>query len=97
MKPILNTYNPFEIQAAYRLPYFLLWAQTYNKLIVNTLAEEFLDYNEDEANLNISLEVVDIEEISDDRKSVDNEEEDLYSPPPIPLSQLYKHVHTLWS
>jgi len=60
MKPILNTYNPFEIQPAYRLPYFLL-----------------------RANLHISPEVVDIEEIIDD-KSVDNEE-DLYSPPPIPL------------
>jgi len=46
--------------------------------------EEFLDYNEDEANLNLSPEVIDIEEIIDDLKSVDNEEEDLYSPPPIP-------------
>jgi len=44
---------------------------------VNTLAEEFLDYNEDEANLNISPEVVYIEEIIGDLKSVDNEEEDL--------------------
>ena len=82
MKPILNTYNPFEIQPTYRLPYFLLPAQTYIQQ-VNTLAEEFLDYNEDDANLNISPEVVDIEEIIDD-KSVDNEQ-DLYSPPSIPL------------
>ena len=51
--------------------------------------EEFLDYNEDEANLNLSPEVIDIEEIIDDLKSVDNEEEDLYSPPPIPL---HKHA-----
>jgi len=58
---------------------------------VNTLVEEFLDYNEDEANLNISPEVVDIEEIIDGLKSVGNEEEDLYSPPPIPL---HKHAHT---
>jgi len=50
-----------------------------NSQQVSTLAEEFLDYNEDEA---ISPEVVDIEEIIDDLKSVDNEE-DLYSPPPI--------------
>jgi len=62
-----------------------------NSQQVNTLAEEFLDYNEDEANVNISPEVVGIEDIIDDLKSVDNEEEglevleDLYSPPPIPL------------
>jgi len=62
----------------------LLLTTSTNSQQVNTLAEEFLDYNEDEANLNISLEVVDIEEIIDDLKSVDNEE-DLYSPPPIPL------------
>ena len=37
---------------------------------VNTLAEEFLDYNEDEANLNISPEVVHIEEIIDDLKTI---------------------------
>ena len=42
---------------------------------VNTLVKEFLDYNEDEANLNISPEVVDIEEIIDYLKSVDNEED----------------------
>ena len=66
------------------MPYFLLQAQIHNKLILY-IAEEFLGYNEDEANLNISPEVVDIEGIIDDLKSVDNEEEDLYSPPPIPL------------
>jgi len=42
--------------------------QTHNK--VNTLAEELLDYNEDEANRNISPEVVDIEEIIQDLKSI---------------------------
>ena len=72
-----------------------------NSQQVNTLAEEFLDYNEDEANLNISPEVVDIEEIIDELKSVDNEEqglellEDLYSPPPIHLTELAQHLEAL--
>jgi len=74
----------------------LLPTTSTNSQQVNTLAEEFLDYNEDEANLNISPELVDIEEIIDDLKSVDNEEEGLYSPPPIPLITVaHKHVHTL--
>jgi len=63
----------------------LLPTTSTNSQQVNTLVEEFLDYNEDDANLSISSEVVDIEEIIDDLKSVDNEEENLYSPPPIPL------------
>jgi len=74
----------------------LLFTTSTNLQQVNTLAEEFLDYNEDEANLNISPEVVDIEEIIDD-KSVDNEE-DLYSPPSIPLittAQARSHVTEL--
>jgi len=61
----------------------LLLTTSTNSQQVNTLVEEFLVYNEDETNLNISLEVVDIEEIIDDLKSVDNRE-DIYSPPPIP-------------
>jgi len=83
----------------------LLPTTSTNSQQVNTLAEEFLDYNEDEANLNISPEVVDIDEIIDDLKSVDNEEEDLYSPPPIPfittaqarshLTELVQHLEAL--
>jgi len=48
----------------------LLLTTSTNSQQVNTLAEEFLDYNEDEANLNISPEVVHIEEIIDDLKTI---------------------------
>jgi len=76
----------------------LLLTTSTNSQQVNTRAEEFLIYNEDEANLNISLEVVDIEEIIEDLKSVDNEGEDLYSPPPIPIittAQAHPHLTEL--
>ena len=69
----------------------LLLTESTNSQQVNTVVEKFLDYNEDEANLNVSPKAIDIEEIMDDLKSADNEEEDpealedLYSPPPIPL------------
>jgi len=85
----------------------LLLTTSTNSQQVNTLAEEFLDYNGDEANLNISPGVVDIEGVIDGFKGVDNEEEDLYSPPPIPLitiaqarshlTELVQHLEALGS
>jgi len=80
-----------------------------NSQQVNTLAEEFLDYNEDEANLNIFPEAVDIEEIIDDLKSVANEEdlrlEKIYIHHPLittaqarsHLTELVQHLDSWWS
>ena len=86
----------------------LLLTTSTNSQQVITLAEKYLDYNEDHVNLNISPEVVDITEIIHDLKDLDNEEEDLedlqelYSPPSIPVitsaqarSHLTELVHYL--
>jgi len=66
MKTILNTLQSLRDSTSISIT--LLFTTSTNLQQVNTLAGEFLHYNEDEANLNLSPEVVDIEEIIDDQK-----------------------------
>jgi len=85
--PSYEAYTPYlqYLQDSTSMSITLLLTTSTNSQQVNTLAAEFLGYDEDEAK---SLGVVDIEEIIEDFKSVDNEDEDLevledlYSPPP---------------
>jgi len=62
--PSYEAYTQYlqSLRDATSISIILLSTTSTNLQQVNTLAEEFLDYNEDEANLNISPEVVDMEE-----------------------------------